>query len=181
MNLNVKKIKEARDDGELLKLLSAALAEVLPAKIQNNRDQFLFSLASMPRGLRAMAGIHDLDVSMALDDLAWHFGNHNDERFLQETELGLMELGATEAADLFRAARKIMEPHLSEIRDKDWEPEDFHDYLERTGLQSRVDPLNEKMWSICEKCGDNGLLQYWVSYAHKYPERCVIQDGREGL
>jgi hypothetical protein len=93
-----------------------------------------------------MAGIHDLDVSMALDDLSWGFGNHNDERFLSETEASLGELEAVEAADLFRSVRLIMEPH-------------FHDCLESTGLQSRVDPLNEEMWALCEKCSDNGLLQ----------------------
>jgi hypothetical protein len=119
-----------------------------------------------------MAGIFDLDVSMALDDLAWHFGNHNDERFLQETVLALRELEAVEAADLFQSAWDIAAPYLPEIRIKDWESEDPHDYFDRT-IQSMVDPLNDRMWAICKECGDRGLLQYWLAYARKYPERCV--------
>ena len=58
-----------------------------------------------------MVGIYDLDVSMTLDDLAWHFGNHNDERFLQETVASLMELEAKDAAALFSAAWDILQ-HL---------------------------------------------------------------------
>jgi len=57
-----------------------------------------------------MVGIYDLDVSMTLDDLAWHFGNHNDERFLQETVASLMELEAKDAAALFSAAWDICSP-----------------------------------------------------------------------
>src|ERR1700733_180000 len=122
-----------------------------------------------------MVGIYDLDVSMTLDDLAWHFGNHNDERFLQETVASLMELEAKDAAALFSAAWDILQPYLPEIRDKDWNTEDPHDYLDRTGIQSRIDPLNEDMWTICKACGKLGL-QYWLIYARKYPERCVRKN-----
>ncbi|HVR24173.1 MAG TPA: hypothetical protein VMU26_12750 [Candidatus Polarisedimenticolia bacterium] len=48
-----------------------------------------------------MVGIYDLDVSMTLDDLAWHFGNHSDERFLQETVASPIEPEANDAAALF--------------------------------------------------------------------------------
>lgn len=39
-----------------------------------------------------MAGIYFFDVCMALDDLAWHFGNQNNECELTETLNGLSEL-----------------------------------------------------------------------------------------
>jgi len=58
-----------------------------------------------------MVGIYDLDVSMTLDDLAWHFENQNDERFLQETVARLMELQANDAEALFSAAWDILQ-HL---------------------------------------------------------------------
>jgi hypothetical protein len=172
MSLGLAVIQSARNDEELFERLSETLKEVFPAELQENREQFLTALHRAPRGLRAMAGIFDLDVSMTLDDLAWHFGNHNDERFLRETVLALRELEAVEAADLFQSAWDIAAPYLPEIRTKDWESEDPHDYFERT-IQSMVDPLNDRMWEICKECGDRGLLQYWLTYARKYPERCV--------
>jgi hypothetical protein len=159
---------------ELFQQLSSALNEAFPPELQDDRDQFYAALLSAPRGFRAMVGIYDLDVSMALDDLAWHFGNHNDDRFLNETVAGLMELEANEVSALFAAGWDIVRPYLPEIRVKDWGPEDFHDYLERTGVQSRIDPLNEDLWAICKACGERRLLQYWLRYARKYPERCVM-------
>ena len=173
MSLTIDGFTAAKDDKELVDLLSTGLNERFPPDLQQNRDQFLAILAASPRGLRAMAGIFDLDVSLSLDDLAWHFGNHNDERFLNETVLGLRELDAHEAADIFLAAWEIVKPHLAEIRSKDWENEDPHVYLDRTGIQSRVDPLNDRMWKICKECGDLGLMKYCVTYARKHPERCV--------
>jgi AcrR family transcriptional regulator len=172
MSLGLTSIQTAKDDDQLFERLSEALKEIFPPELQEDRNRFLLALQGAPRGLRAMAGIFDLDVSMAMDDLAWHFGNHNDERFLQETLESLRELEADDAADLFSKAWDIAKPYLPEIRSKDWESEDPHDYFERT-IQGQVDPLNEKMWEICKQCGKLGLLQYWLPYARKYPERCV--------
>jgi hypothetical protein len=85
MSISLADVQSAKDDEELFERLSATLKQMFPPELQEDREQFLAALQRAPRGLRAMAGIFDLDVSMALDDLAWHFGNHNDERFLQET------------------------------------------------------------------------------------------------
>jgi hypothetical protein len=91
MTLRLADIENAKNDEDLFQRLSSALSEVFPPELRDNRDQFYAALVSAPRGLRAMTGIYDLDVSMSLDDLAWHFGNHNDERFLQETVTSLRE------------------------------------------------------------------------------------------
>jgi hypothetical protein len=173
MTLSLADIRNAKNDEDLFERLSSALSEGFPPELHDNRDQFYAALQSAPRGLRAMIGIYDLDVSMSLDDLAWHFGNHNDERFLQETVASLRELEANEAAALFSAAWDIVKPYISEIRAKDWEPGEFHDYLDRTGIQSRIDPLNDDMWAICKACGKLGLIRYWLTYSRRYPERCV--------
>ena len=173
MSLSLAVTQAARDDEKLFELLSAALNELFPPELQGDRNQFLAALTNAPRGLRAMAGIVDLDVSMTLDDLAWHFGNHNDERFLEETVMSLKELEAKEAAEVFLSAWEIVKPYLAEIRSKDWKDEDPHEYLERTGIQSKVDPLNDRMWAICKECGGRGLMQYWLTYARKFPERCL--------
>ena len=176
MTLILADIQNAKDDEELFQRLSSALTERFPPELQEDRDKFYSALLASPTGLRAMAGIFDLDVSMSLDDLAWHFGSHNDERFLQETVTSLRELEANEAAALFAAAWDMVRPHLAEIRDRDCNAEDFHDYLERTEIQSRIDPLNEDMWDICNACGELGLMHYWLKYARKYPERCVKEN-----
>ena len=176
MTLILADIQSAKEDEELFQRLSSALTERFPPELQEDGDKLYAALLAAPRGLRAMAGIYDLDVSMSLDDLAWHFGNHNDERFLQETVTSLRELEANEAAALFAAAWDIVRPYLAEIRDRDCNAEDFHDYFDRTGIQSRIDPLNEDMWAICNACGELGLMQYWLTYVRKYPERCVKEN-----
>jgi len=176
MTLSLSDIQNAKNDEDLFQRLSTALSEAFPPELQDDRDRFYAALLSASRGLRAIAGIYDLDVSMSLDDLAWHFGNHNDERFLQETVTSLRELESNEAAALFSTAWDIVKPYMPEIRAKDWEAGEFHDYLDRTGIQSWIDPLNEDMWAICKACGERGLMQYWVTYARKYPERCVTAN-----
>ncbi len=167
---------QSSEDEELFQRLSSALTERFPPELQEDRDKLYAALLAAPCGLRAMARIYDLDVSMALDDLAWHFGNHNDERFLQETVTSLRELEANEAAALFASAWDIARPYLAEIGDKDWNAEDPHDYFDRTEIQSRIDLLNDDMWAICKACGERGLMQYWLTYSRKYPERCVQEN-----
>jgi hypothetical protein len=173
MDLSQASIQNARDDEELFKLLSTALNELFPPDIRQDRSQFLAALAKAPRGLRAMAAVFDLDVSMALDDLAWYFANHNDDRLLEETVTALRELEALEAAQLFLSAWEIVKPYLPEIRPEERQGKDLHEFLERAGIQSRMDPLNARMWAICEELGRYGLLQYWLTYARKYPARCT--------
>ena len=121
MKLSLADIQNEKDDERLFKLLTSALNELFPPDVQNDQNQFVIALTNAPSGLRAMAGIFDLDVSMSLDDLAWHFGNHNDERFLQETVASLGELEALEAADIFLSAWEIVKSYLPEIRSKDWD------------------------------------------------------------
>jgi hypothetical protein len=121
MKLSLADIQNEKDDERLFKLLTSALNELFPPDVQNDQNQFVIALTNAPSGLRAMAGTFDLDVSMSLDDLAWHFGNHNDERFLQETVASLRELEALEAADIFLSAWEIVKPYLPEIRSKDWD------------------------------------------------------------
>ena len=173
MGLSVEAILATKKDDQLFELLSGALQELFPPELQEDRDRFIAALANAPRGLRAMAGIYDLDVSITVDDLAWHFGNHNDERFLEETVLSLKELEASEVADIFLSAWQIVSLFLVEIRNTDWTGQDFSEYLKTTGIQSKIDPLSERVWAICKQRGRLGLMQYWLVYARKYPERCV--------
>ena len=48
-----------------------------------------------------MAATFELDVSMALDDLGWHFGNWTHRGYCDETLHGLRELEAGEYTEMF--------------------------------------------------------------------------------
>jgi len=176
MALTTETILTTKDDKELFDLLSAELQRLLPEELQKDRDRYHLVLTSIPCGLRAMAGIYEFDVSMTLDDLAWHFGNQNDERDIRETLNGLRELELPQIADLFEQAWKIMEPHLDTLRGDTVNSENFYDWLEEIGAQEKIDPMNDIIWDFCKKAGDLGLMQSWVFYARKYPERCITAE-----
>ena len=125
-----------------------------------------------------MASTFELDVSMALDDLAWHFVNHHDLDYYEETLQGLRELEATEAAGIFENAFAIIEPHRDElglVADAG-DSGSIHAWLETKGIQKLIDPLNDQMWALLKQWRDGGLMHYWTAYARKYPERCVATD-----
>jgi len=178
MALTIESIQAADDNKALFELLSGELERLLPREIQEDRDLYHRTLETLPRGLRAMAGMHFFDVSMTLDDLAWHFGNQNDERDLQETLDGLRELELSEIADLFEQAWKIMEPHFAALRGDEVNSDNFYDWLEEIGAQEKINPMNDIIWDYCEKAGKSGLLESWPVYARKYPERCVVPEPR---
>ena len=90
---------------DLFTLLGRELEERITAK--RGSPEFVAEIKELPIGLRAMAATHELDVSLALDDLGWHFGNWHSRDLAEETAAGLDELGATELADVFRAAFRL--------------------------------------------------------------------------
>ena len=175
MGLTTKQISSARTGEALFKLLSGELTRLFPPALLRDTDAFLAELRVAPRGLRAMAATYELDVSMALDDLAWHFVNHHDTRLYEETRFGLRELEANEAADLFEQAFAIIAPRWEELGQliQSTRGGAFHDWLDSTGIQKQIDLLNDKLWRIIKRNRKHGLMRYWVSYARKYPDRCV--------
>src|SRR5579864_6582840 len=140
MSLTAESIQNAASDEDLFELLSGELSRLFPPELQEDPDRFLARLAEAPRGLRAMAVTHALDVSMSLDDLAWHFLSHNDERFLQETAAGLQELEAKDANEIFLEAWALVKPELAQIQQVESSTEDPNEFLERVGLQQKMDP-----------------------------------------
>jgi hypothetical protein len=122
-----------------------------------------------------MASTYELDVSMALDDLAWHFINHHSLLELAaETVSGLRELEVPEAAEILQEALVIIKPYWQELQ-SDRQSKAAHEWLDSTGIQASVDPLNRRMWDVLKRLGQNGLLSLWPAYARKYPERCVAR------
>jgi hypothetical protein len=73
MALTEERIRACASDEDLFQALSAELHRRLPDGEGDDLDLFVERLRGLPKGLRAMAAIYQLDVSMALDDLGWHF------------------------------------------------------------------------------------------------------------
>lgn len=178
MALTIEQIRATDNEEALFDLLAGELQRVLPSEKQEDRDWYYKTIETLPRGLRAMAGMYFFDKSMTLDDLAWHFGNQNDERGLKETLNGLRELELFEIAAFFERAWKIMEPHFAALRSEEVTSENFYDWLEGIGAQEQIDPMNDVIWDYCKQAGDLGLLSSWPAYARKYPERCIVDEAR---
>src|SRR3954462_2728935 len=163
MTLTVEAIRAAEDDEALVQLLSEELQRLLPEEISRDPDANYEKVRSLPRGLRAMAGMHFFDVSMALDDIAWHFGNQHDERALRETLAGLRELELFDAAACFEKMWDFMRPHMGALQRGDYGGKDFPHWLEEIGAQSFAEPMNKLIWDQCEKVGKLGLLGLWAA------------------
>src|ERR1700732_1344255 len=177
MALTIETIRATEDDEVLVDLLLVELQRLLPESMQEDRDSYHGTLASLPRGLRAMAGMHFFVVRMSMDDLAWHFGNQNDERDLQETLDGLRELELTEIADMFEKMWWFMKPHMNALQSGDFGGKEFPDWVEETGAQKFADPMNKIIWDRCEAAAKLGLLGSWSPYARTYPERCIVAEA----
>jgi hypothetical protein len=165
MALTAQDIASLKLDDDLYEILSSELERRISAEEHRNSDDLVESMKRLPRGLRAMAATYDLDVSMALDSLGCHFVNNSSRDLAHETRDGLKELEAAEAAQVFAEALALVDPYLDAIGaggDVPWEE-----------LERGLEPLNERMWAICQKLPNYGLLQYWLIYARKYPERIV--------
>jgi|SRR6185312_559414 len=176
MALMVRDIRATGSDEALFELLSAELHRLLPEAVQQDRDLYHRTLDNLPRGLRAMAGIHAFDVSMCMDSLAWHFGNQNDERDLRETLNSLRELELTEIAEMFEQMWGFMNPYMSTLRSEDFGGKDFADWLVEIGAENFAREKDKYIWAFCKEHSDYGLLSSWLTYARNYPERCVVSE-----
>ena len=173
MGLSTHKRTTNASDDELLRQLSSDLERLLPANVQNDYDLLILAMRRLPRGLHAMAAIHRLDLSMALDDLGWHFYNFYHWDFANETQWGLRELEAGEVAEIFESARVLIEPHWNEIGSlRAVGSKAFVDWYSESGLQNVLDALNHRLWAICGQ-SPYGLMQFWLDYARKYPGRLM--------
>lgn len=176
MAISIETIRATDDNEALFDLLSAELQRLLPPEKQEDRDWYYRTIDGLPRGLRAMAGMYFFDKSMTLDSLAWHFGNQNDDRDLQETLDGLRELELPEIAQMFEQMWEFMKPHMLALKTGDFQGKDFTDWLIEIGAEDFASDKDEFIWNYCEEAGKLGLLESWPIYARKYPERCVVSE-----
>jgi len=160
------RIINTSSDEALFDLLSQEL-QVRLGQVSRDMDALHRALVQLPRGLRAMGATHPLDVSMALDDLGWHFSNWPSKPIAEETLIGLRELGAMEEAIIFEAALSLALKHWDFICS-----DDFHDKYSESALDQAMLPLNRQLWALTGYDGGSGknLLSYWVPYARAHPE-----------
>ena len=161
-NLTPEVISASSDD-ELFNLLAKELEKRISVK--RDSPEFMAEIQKLPIGLRAMAATYELDVSLAMDDLGWHFGNWHNTVLAEETIRGLDELGATELMVIFKEAFQITFQYWDKLGAEDWSKW-YHD----SPLEKEIKPLNEQAWKIL-KAKKNGIFEYWVQYARKHPER----------
>ncbi len=150
-------------DDELFKLLAKELERRI--SVTRESPEFAAEIQKLPMGLRAMAATYELDVSLVMDDLGWHFGNWHNTVLAEETIRGLDELGAAELAVIFREAFHIALRFWDELGTKDWSK-----WYHGSPLEKEIEPLNERARKILDG-KKNGIFEYWVNYARKYPER----------
>jgi hypothetical protein len=159
-------IRSTKSDDKLFALLGQELERRLP----NGRtptDEFVQELVALPLGLRAMAATYELDVSLTLDDLGWHFGNWPHKGLALETLSGLRELGATQLADAFSLGLEWAERHWANFTRDDW-----MNWYNSPQIQKEVTSFNDSAYEIYKPL-TQGLFTYWVLYARAYPERLI--------
>jgi hypothetical protein len=160
--ITAKSIASGSDD-EVFSMLGRELEEQIASA--RGSPEFIAEIKELPAGLRAMAATYELDVSLALDDLGWHFGNWHSIELTEETTAGLEELGAQELAAVFRSAFDLAQDYWMELGGENW-----MDWYHGSALEKALEPLNQKAWAILKQ-SEHGIFKYWVDYARKHPER----------
>jgi hypothetical protein len=169
--MTIDDIEAATTDDELYDLIARELQSRLPPRTPI--EPFLAAIRSLPPGLRAMAATYELDVSITLDDLGWHFGNWHHEGLAEETIQALRELGSGRMAELVSDAFEAAQQFWSELGSPNW-----HEWYVDSAFEKTVRQLNREAWSICDQL-PKGLFSYWLSYARQYPERLVDATSPE--
>jgi hypothetical protein len=178
MALSAVEIQSMTSDQELMEKLLGELNRCLPPGSLDGHDEFVAAIVKLPPGLRAMAASYKLDLSIALDDLGWHFGNFHHREYCDETSRALWELEATDVAVIFDRAYSLVIPHwdtISNLLAKGFG--EFRDWYLNSELEAALMPLNHKLWVIYEAQPPFGFMNFWLYYARKYPERLVQLDG----
>jgi len=164
-----------KEDEKLLEQIFGLLKAQVTANPYDRNGKFTSQIRKFPKGLRAMAATHHLDISLTLDDIGWHFLNFGDEAHVAETEVGLRELGLGELALLFSEAHKIVAPHLPEIQAG--KNADYYKCLEKAGQMKRINQLTDQACKLLKHRGRSGIYFFWTRYARLHPEQVFGSDA----
>jgi hypothetical protein len=159
-----------KSDDELLKEIFAILSRRTQGSPYGDDSEFASVIRLLPSGLRAMAATHWLDISLTLDSIGWHFLNFGEANLVNETHLGLRELGLDDLAGWFMEAYDIVNPLKAEIRESDEYLETLRDH----GVLDRMDELSKLAWDQDGpdiKPKRSAIYDSWVRYARLHPER----------
>ena len=161
-----------KDDAGLQKELEHLLTARALGDPYSEDGSFAQNIAALPRGLRAMAATHWLDISLTLDSITWHFGNFGEPGLVAETEAGLRELGLYDLASCFIEAKELMAPLLARRTEGDGDP---YEILDRVGLRERGDEIDRRAWALDDlKPGRSVIYEAWVRYARQHPDHVFI-------
>lgn len=179
----------AKSNRDLLSEIFSILTGRIKASPYSDDGSYAAEISHLPKGLRAMAATHHLDVSLTLDDIGWHFLNFGEPHLVAETEAGLRELGLIDVAEWFNEAHGIVRQFLKEAEegevkpldddDADWSPGDeYHDWLVMTGNRQRMDTLSKLAWDKSKGCGKDAdgsfIYESWIRYARLKPKDVFI-------
>ena len=159
----------SKGDDDLLAEIFSMLTSRVHANPYAKDGAYASAIMTLPKGLRAMAATHHLDVSLMLDDIGWHFLNFGQQDFVRETESGLRELGLCELAEWFAEAYAIVDPLRPEI-------DESHEYVEclrRHGCLDRIFELTRKATNNAGVRGPGGgsvIYGAWIKYARANPD-----------
>jgi len=157
-----------KNDDALLDELHKLLTDRVQGDAYSSDGSFATNLALLPKGLRAMAATHWLDVSLTLDSITWHFGNFGEPGLVAETEAGLLELSLDELANVFREARDLMVPLLNQ---RTTDGQDPYEVLASHGLRERGNEIDGRAWDLCNPTfGKETIYDAWVRYVRNRPE-----------
>jgi len=157
-----------KDDAGLKKKLEDLLTASIHGSPYVPDSTFARDLAALPRGLRAMAATHWLDISLTLDSITWHFGNFGEPGLVAETEAGLRELELHELAACFVEAKDLIVPLLAQRNEGDGDP---YEVLAQAGLTERGEEIDRKAWAIDNLGLDKSVIyEAWIHYARRHPE-----------
>ncbi len=163
-------IFDAMADEEVLDLVCRELDRRLPP--MSDLDAYVRGLRTLPVGLRSMAATYQLDVSITLDDLGWHFGNWHHHEYALETARGLRELGAVRAAEVFQEAYARALQHWDELGAETWMK-----WYHGSALETAVQPLDKEMWALFDQ-RPNGIMGLWIEYARDHPT--LLRESARG-
>jgi hypothetical protein len=168
--ISITQIENTTSDVEVFDLLSEELRRLSRQHSWSTYQEYYIFIKSLPTGLRSMAAVYDLDVSMTLDDLGWHFMNWHSLELVRETLSGLQELGAVREAEIFNQAIEIAGRHWTFIGS-----ETFKERYMDSPLNIELAPLNHTLWELMSPDNPDGrdLLSYWAPYARKFPHQVV--------
>jgi len=114
-----------------------------------------------------MAATHHLNVSLTLDDIGWHFLNFGEADHVEETRVGLRELGLHELEELFTEAHRLVRPLLSQIKTN----KDYYELITKRGVEKRINELSDQACKILKR---RGIYSFWTRYARSHPERVFV-------